>query len=246
MRRLERAALCALLLLLASPAVWARWYQVEVVVFRHAGTLNSSGEMFPALASLPDYDSAMRLVTELPDLADEPGALPGAAPVEVAFRPLPRAERRLAGAAARVASGDYELLLAAAWRQPSFGVAGARRVYLSDLDEGGAAPIRLGPGGVPLARTPRVEGTVAIKVARLLHVEVDFVYDHDGTPVRLAETRRVKLRETHYFDHPLFGVLVQVAPYVLPEPDAPENAAGADEPEDPGEDAAASVATPAD
>ncbi|MCP5201591.1 MAG: hypothetical protein H6977_16425 [Gammaproteobacteria bacterium] len=244
MRRLERAALCALALLLAAPAAWARWYQVDVVVFRQAGAADSGGETFPALASLPDYDSAMRLVSELPDLSDEPAALPGTAPAEVAFRPLPRGERRLAGAASRLASGGYEVLVATAWRQPSFGVAGARRVYLSDLDDGAPGEVQLGPGGVPLARTPAVEGTVAIKVARLLHVEVDFVYDHDGTPVRLAETRKAKLRETHYFDHPLFGVLVQVSPYVLPEPEAPENAAGTDEPEDPGEEAAASAAPP--
>ena len=38
------------------------------------------------------------------------------------------------------------------------------------------------------------------------------------SPVRIKEQRQVKLREIHYFDHPLFGVLVQVTPYVIAEP----------------------------
>ena len=77
---------------------------------------------------------------------------------------------------------------------------------------------------------PTTEGVVRIKVGRLLHVEVDFLYYQDGTPVRLNESRKVKLRETHYFDHPLFGVIVQVSPYVLPGAVAPgEGAQDADE-----------------
>lgn len=31
--------------------------------------------------------------------------------------------------------------------------------------------------------------------------------------VRMVETRRIKLNELHYFDHPLFGVIIQVSRY---------------------------------
>lgn len=34
----------------------------------------------------------------------------------------------------------------------------------------------------------------------------------DTQAYRLSEFRRVKLQETHYFDHPKFGVLVRVSP----------------------------------
>ena len=54
-------------------------------------------------------------------------------------------------------------------------------------------------------------------VGKYLHVDLDFVYYHEGQPVRLKESRRVKLRETHYFDHPLFGIIVELSPYALPE-----------------------------
>lgn len=46
---------------------------------------------------------------------------------------------------------------------------------------------------------------------QLLHA---LVYTH----FRLTEHRRLRSRETHYFDHPLFGALVQVTPYELPAP----------------------------
>jgi len=39
-----------------------------------------------------------------------------------------------------------------------------------------------------------------------------------ATHFRLTEHRRLRSKETHYFDHPLFGVLVQITPYEQPEP----------------------------
>jgi hypothetical protein len=223
---LARWALAALLAASAATA-HARWYQVEVVVFRHAGGMASGGEQWPVIEQLPDFANSVQLVADVPERDDAGVAGP------LAFQPLSRAEMRLDGVARKLRGGAYELLFASAWRQPSFGVAGARRVYLTDLDGGaGQAAIKVGPGGVVTRGTPTVAGTVSIKVARLLHVAVDFLYTHEGQPVRLTETRQVKLRETHYFDHPLFGVVVQVSPYVVPDIAATQEV-GVDEPDDP-------------
>lgn len=231
-RAVVRGLVLVVGLIVISSGAHARWYQVEVLVFRHAGGQSTGGEQWPELAARPDYTQATPLLTTAPELAAtaSDGDLPSP------FVLLPRGEWRLGGAARRLASGAYELLHAVAWRQPGYGVAGARRVYIGDAEP----TVRGGPGAIPGAAVPRVAGTVAIKVARLLHVEIDLVYDHDGQPVRLQETRRVKLRETHYFDHPLFGVLVQVAPFALPEAPATLEV-GPDEPED---EAAAGAATP--
>lgn len=225
--RLEAVRWILAALLAASTATaHARWYQVEVVVFRHAGGLTSGGEQWPVIEPLPDFADSVQLV------ADSPGSGAADAAGPIAFAPLERAEMRLDGVARRLRGGGYELLFASAWRQPSFGVAGARRVYLTDLGAAGQAAIRVGPGGVVTPGTPGVAGTVSIKVARLMHVAVDFLYTHEGQPVRLTETRQVKLRETHYFDHPLFGVVVQVSPYVVPDI-AVTQEVGVDEPDDP-------------
>jgi len=219
--------LLAALLAASTATAHARWYQVEVVVFRHAGGLTSGGEQWPAIEQLPDFANSVQLVSDVSDSSDTGAAGP------LAFKPLGRAEMRLDGVARKLRGGEYELLFASAWRQPSFGVAGARRVYLTDLDgAAGQAAIKVGPGGVVTRGTPSVTGTVSIKVARLLHVAVDFLYAQEGQPVRLTETRQVKLRETHYFDHPLFGVIVQVSPYVVPDI-AVTQEVGVDEPDDP-------------
>lgn len=204
--------LLAVLLCAITGAAEARWYQVDVVVFRHSSAMTTAGEHWPEIENPPDFRRSVRLA----EGGQRSGESSQGGPA--AFQRLARGERRLDGAARRVSGGDYELLLANAWRQPSFGVAGAKRVYLSDSKgDGDPATVVVGPGGVVTALKPRIEGTVGIKVARLLHIEVDFLYRHEDVVVRLREIRRAKLRETHYFDHPLFGVLVQVSPFVAPE-----------------------------
>ncbi len=216
-------ALAAVLLLPAAAA--ARWYQVEVVVFRHLEGLSAGGEAWPELTDLPEFGRAMELIIDLPEMSDEPPPLTEgleAGPTPIAFELLNKKDRKLNGVATRLRnSGAYEPLLFAAWRQPSFGVARAKRIYLSDVYLTRRGPIFTesdSANGVS-AMVPRAEGVIRVKVGRLLHVDVDFLYYHEGSPVRLTETRKLKLREIHYFDHPLFGVILQVSPWVLPQLD---------------------------
>jgi hypothetical protein len=237
MRPRRARYLLAMLLAFAVRSADARWYQVEVVVFEQPPSAADGGEAWPELVVRPDFGGATLLQDEPSSESGAPG-LASAVSAAVPFALLEPAERRLAGVARRVDGGGYRLLVATGWRQPGYGTAQPRRVYVSDGPGPAAvtlplpeAPVAL-PGAVLPATPPRVEGTVAIKVARLLHVELDLVYDHEGVPVRLQETRRVKLRELHYFDHPLVGVIVQVTPYTLPEV-AETGMVGADEPEDP-------------
>lgn len=234
-----RCAALLLVMLLAPGIAAARWYQVDVVVFRHNVESTAGGEQWPEMTELPDFSGSMDLITDLPALGDEPADTQGpGGSGPIAFKALERNERGLNDVERRLRnSSEYAPLLSAAWRQPSFGVAGAKRVHLSDIDTRGAAQANTGTDGtsaVPAAAlTPRIEGTVAVKIARQMNVDVDFIYDHDGTPVRLKAARSMKLREVHYFDHPLFGVLVQVVPYDLPEED-PAAGSGSDEPVDEG------------
>lgn len=62
-----------------------------------------------------------------------------------------------------------------------------------------------------------VEGEIQIRIGRVIYISTDFVKYSGVSPVRIKEQRQVKLREIHYFDHPLFGVLVQVTPYLIAE-----------------------------
>lgn len=81
---------------------------------------------------------------------------------------------------------------------------------------------------------PVIDGTIRLRTSRFLHVDVDIAYfpdkflqilrqqqqdasnpqqlavNQNADYVRLRESRKIKLNELHYFDHPLFGVLLQV------------------------------------
>lgn len=212
-------------ILFVSNTAQARWYQVEVVVFKHLEAMAAGGEQWPELMDLPDFGRAMDLIVDLPEMSDEPQPLEGEGASDagpIAFKLLERSERTLTAVERRLRrSSGYRPLIFAAWRQPSFGIRRAKRIYLSDVKRvqmgdavraGGASE-----GPFTMASTPQVEGIVRIKIGHLLHVDVDFLYYHEGTPVRLVETRKLKLNELHYFDHPLFGVIVQVSPFVLPQ-----------------------------
>ncbi len=62
-----------------------------------------------------------------------------------------------------------------------------------------------------------VEGIIRLQRGQYLYVIVDMEYRAPGGTHRLREKRRVLLNETHYFDHPAFGVLVRVSPVERPD-----------------------------
>jgi len=83
-----------------------------------------------------------------------------------------------------------------------------------------------------------LEGTIKLHLGRYLHLEADLLYRSQTEPLenntffmnlddieqpqtlfRMHQTRRMRSGELHYFDHPMFGMLVQITPYELPEPE---------------------------
>lgn len=65
-------------------------------------------------------------------------------------------------------------------------------------------PLRLQSAGREL------DGTMRFYVNRLLYVEMDLALRGAGETYPLAEHRRVRPQEIHYFDHPRLGALVRV------------------------------------
>ncbi len=75
------------------------------------------------------------------------------------------------------------------------------------------------------------DGTLRLRSSKFLHVDVDFAYfpeslaieennqsadsnlfvEQQADYVRLTETRKIRLNEINYFDHPLFGVILRVS-----------------------------------
>lgn len=77
-----------------------------------------------------------------------------------------------------------------------------------------------------------VDGAIRIRSGFFLHVDVDLTYFtaipqqnrivqtagqvqnvdlFQKIPVQLQESRKIKLNELHYFDHPMFGLIIQVS-----------------------------------
>lgn len=78
-----------------------------------------------------------------------------------------------------------------------------------------AKPVR-----VVAANPAELEGMVRFYMSRHLHLDVNLLFRQtaagsdtgESLVFHLSEQRKLKSQETHYFDHPKFGVLVRVMP----------------------------------
>lgn len=224
-----RAALAAVLLLAsAPPSSAATWYTVEVIGFEHLDDSALSTEHWPSDPGAPDTDRAVALA----------GGGSGG------FRLLGSGSLRLREVASLLArSSRYRPVLHLAWRQPGFTRSEAREVYISSalpnpFRERGTRPAMNGADGTASGllglagtRSDRavLEGTLRLHRARYLHLEADMLHYRPrasaaeataASVFRLRESRRMRSGELHYFDHPLFGLLVVVIPYRVPEPES--------------------------
>ncbi|OGT22370.1 MAG: hypothetical protein A2V90_08430 [Gammaproteobacteria bacterium RBG_16_57_12] len=253
-----------------------RWYEVELIIFDHHSQESLDSEKWPLDNTLPQFDSAVSLVT------DHEGQTP------VAFEVLGPNELHLAPEAKRLAAkSGYRVLLHTGWRQPVLERTQAQPVIIYS----GANPLQAGPSGDDAGTgkfeadeqslaTEQVFGTITVAINRYLHISADLIFNlPQQTPVEmppaqegpdgkasdtppdvaasptqaatittpryyaLRETRRMRSKELHYFDHPAFGMLAVIRPYgqaAAPEKQPP----AVDAPEEaPAED---SVTSPAD
>ena len=188
-------------ILVFSSHVFAKWYQVEMVVFEHL-IPDSSGELWNT-GNVPDYSNAIELVTD-PDGYK-------------AFKMLPSSRHKLGGVSKVLKlSSEYRPVYHIAWQQPELTKSRAKKVHIKNPEA-------------------KINGTVNLRGGHLLHLDLDISYFIDlytesvtsfteegseevvmediimtGTYAQMKETRRIKLNELHYFDHPLFGVLMRV------------------------------------
>ena len=200
------------LLLLFSNMAYAKWYQVEMVVFEHL-IPDTSGEQWNT-DNVPDYSNAIELGTD-PDGSN-------------AFKMLPSSRHKLGGVnkVLKLSSG-YRPVHHVAWQQPELTKSRAKKVHIKNPEA-------------------KINGTVNLRGGHLLHLDLDISYFVDlftesvtsfteenisaegeakadeeiimsGTYAQMKETRRIKLNELHYFDHPLFGVIMRVTRLELKE-----------------------------
>lgn len=209
-----RGLFAALLCAVALPAWAETWYEVELLVVAQRQP-DAGSEIWPAktLPPLPQEN----LFT--PPAPQQSGGKIAALPPE---------NYRLTAEAQRIAAdAGYELLLHTGWRQPGLPREQSLAVRLHTIDPAAEEAA---------AHAARLDGTVRLILARYLHLEADLRYraaeaprqsgffslfsaDAVEKPVyRLNESRRMRSREVHYLDHPMFGVIALVTPYEVPAP----------------------------
>jgi hypothetical protein len=192
---------CLVLMLASIHTAWAALppiYNVELIVFINKYP-NDDGEQWDT----PD-----------PDAIKPSGSFPEDHFTELAMEFY--SIENISDALKR--SGRYSVLFHRAWRQLSYDKANAVAYPIHSLAENGR---------------DSVEGIVKLVRERFLHLDVDvqLMSAATGTEVlysdspnsqpafELTETRRIKSNVLHYFDHPRFGMIAKVTPYIPPEAD---------------------------
>ena len=190
---------CLLLMLVSAHPAWAALppiYDVELIVFINKYP-NDDGEQW----NMPD-----------PDAIKPSGFFP-----EDHFTELASAFYTINNISyALERSGRHSVLFHRAWRQLAYDNAHAVAYPIHSLAENGR---------------DSVEGVIKLVRERFLHLDVDvqLMSARDGTQVlysdspdskpafELVETRRIRSNVLHYFDHPRFGMIAKVTPYIPPE-----------------------------
>ena len=214
---------CLSLLCLPALAEAEAWYQVEVIIFDRL-TPDAGGEQWRDTPFI------------LPDDPVDPRAAEALQPAP--YRLLPPPRHRLGGIYNVLRrEAEYQPLLHLSWQQPAATGGQARHVRLRHpAPDSAAAPATEEPMFIEQLIRPRpeIDGAIRIRGGFYLHADIDLsrfrvippankippappVYEAAGpeatqkTRLELKETRRIKLNEIHYFDHPMYGVILQVS-----------------------------------
>jgi hypothetical protein len=186
-------------------------YQVEIIIFEHLFH-DEEGEI-------------SQIGLRIPDLGDTVQLSSATGSSDASFSLLPSSMYKLGGVYSELrASREYRPILHLAWRQPQLQQSRSKYVHIRKTD-GELQQEGFGDAYVKL------DGVVRIRSAQFLHADVDLFYFIDAvsesfitanagseaanqiaaTFAELKESRRMKLNELHYFDHPVFGMLMRVS-----------------------------------
>lgn len=207
------------------------WYEVEIIVVAQR-TPDVGNEIWP---SNPAPSAGRETALMIP-------APPQVQPADPRIAALAPQDFRMRGEAQRIAAnGSYELLLHTGWRQAGLSQeqSVALRILAAEADripeiikDTGVEPA--GSTMVAVQQAIRLDGTLRLILSRYLHLEADIIYRAAETRqedsfftlfrseqpeypgYRLKETRRMRSREMHYLDHPMFGIIALVTPYDIP------------------------------
>ncbi len=205
------------------------WYQVEVIIFAHITPQAYVSEAWPQIMPPKNFPGALQLTsaTQTDSTADTV-ANSSSTSAPVAFRMLPAKDFVLDKQAKALAGKNgYEILIHTAWRQPLKKGTKASTIHLfggDDYTDSTSYPPQL---------MWQIDGTLRLKRRHFIDANTDLYLNEPVTDLpedanqshfsfgsspnfahfRLKESQRMQRDEIHYFDHPLFGMLVMITPY---------------------------------
>lgn len=239
---LPRALLYCTLILCCAVSAQAKepdWYQIEVLLFAQQPGYQRSAEQWRDHFE-PDYSSNPITLNSNPPSTTSDSEKDGA------FKLLSASQRSLISAAQRIkASPDLRLLSHLAWRQPVLDRKQAQAILIQTGDQFDTefeleGTITISRARYLHARTDLffsqfepMTSSQELDWTTFDEEQLDFGQSewNEGLNTSAAETqfvrvatanlnqsRRMRSDELHYIDHPLFGMLVQISPYKLPDP----------------------------
>ena len=167
----------------ATPAL--NLYEVEVIVFSNQLPDMEGGELWRFDQIRPENGDIAEAVV----LGEQP-------PAESLLSPA---------ALALEQSGRHHVLAHLRWQQNAEVKSSSKPVKISN-------PAESLDGALRLYSSRYLLMDINLTLREIARTGFFGVSGGDTQIYRLSEFRRIKLLETHYFDHPKFGVLVRVAP----------------------------------
>ena len=215
-----------------------RYYDIEIVLFQNNAALKDLPELVSTPQPLKYPEHFIQL--GVPTTTETTDYIP-----EFYFKLLPPSDYKLNDAAEKIASSkDYRILKHFAWRQPGLDRKIALPIVLQDVIPAEIPNSNGNPEHQePLLYTQaRLDGIITVSLSRYLHLETELRFEADGlaplpdTNPDLAisevdsmvkprptsvvyiekQKRRMRSKELHYIDHPVFGMLVLMTPVEVP------------------------------
>ncbi len=218
---LIKSIFLASLLLFSHSVLAESWYQVEVIIFDRI---------------YPDFDGEQWQNEEF-KIRDNMVELQPDTSQEFAYKILNSSRNRLGGVYRVLKlSSEYRPLYHVSWQQEATERRESRYVHIQKLDGEAVMPVANTteePDFIEQLNMPDriIDGSIRIRSGFYLHADIDLSYfkqlppenkilrtseesfqsGNEKTVIKLKETRKIKLNEIHYFDHPMFGVILQVS-----------------------------------
>lgn len=206
-----------------------KWYQIEVIIFLNSADAAKVKEKLGEGTVLPDISAGFQI-----SAVGESSMRRGSS---VAFMTLSNGLFSLSKQYNQLsAAPKYTPIIHMAWRQPVKKRAqgfkailkGGQVVSVQGSNDNSATkntnPANAHPAGAsgissPDSKIYEVTGQIVLSRSKFLHFSTDLIYRKRSTAgesgfelYRMKEHRKMRSRELHYIDHPMFGMLIYIKP----------------------------------